>query len=194
MNQNIELMRRKLMDVIDPNNPYTQEDFDKEFSSVNTVKFNEDFYKIKLAYSNNSNNEDPQYATEGSSGFDLRANLPDTNIIIPVGKRAIIPTGLFFEIPENFEIQVRPRSGLAAKNGVTVLNTPGTIDADYRGEIKVILINLGDEEFIVNHGDRIAQAIVNPVTAKKIINLIKVNEISTDTERGIGGFGSTGKN
>ena len=128
MNQNIELMRRKLMDVIDPNNPYTQEDFDKEFSSVNTVKFNEDFYKIKLAYSNNSNNEDPQYATEGSSGFDLRANLPDTNIIIPVGKRAIIPTGLFFEIPENFEIQVRPRSGLAAKNGVTVLNTPGTID------------------------------------------------------------------
>ena len=194
MNQNIELMRRKLMDVIDPNNPYTQEDFDKEFSNVNTVKFNEDFYKIKLAYSNKSNNEDPQYATEGSSGFDLRANLPDTNIIIPVGKRAIIPTGLFFEIPENFEIQVRPRSGLAAKNGVTVLNTPGTIDADYRGEIKVILINLGDEEFIVNHGDRIAQAIVNPVTAKKIINLIKVNEISTDTERGIGGFGSTGKN
>ena len=106
----------------------------------------------------------------------------------------MIPTGLFFEIPENFEIQVRPRSGLAVKNGITVLNTPGTIDADYRGEIKIILINLGKEDFMISHGDRIAQAVVAAVTAKNIINLTKVNEISTDTERGEGGFGSTGKN
>ena len=101
---------------------------------------------------------------------------------------------VFFEIPENFEIQVRPRSGLAAKNGVTVLNTPGTVDADYRGEVKVILINLGEEDFVINHGDRIAQAVVSPVTAKNILNLVKVDDISTDTGRGAGGFGSTGKN
>jgi dUTP pyrophosphatase len=101
---------------------------------------------------------------------------------------------LFFEIPENFEIQVRPRSGLAAKNGVTVLNTPGTVDSDYRGEIKIILINLGTEPFIINHGDRIAQGVVASVTAKNIINLNRVTEITENTERGTGGFGSTGRN
>ena len=190
----VERMRARLLEVVDPNNPYTQEDFDQEFSSnLATITVDEDYYKIKLRFSNKSTNEDPQYATAGSSGFDLRANLTES-ISIKAGSRAIVPTGLFFEIPDNFEIQVRPRSGLAAKNGITVLNTPGTIDADYRGEIKVILINLGDEDFMISHGDRIAKAVVASVTAKNIINLTKVNEISTDTERGQGGFGSTGKN
>lgn len=190
----VDRMRARLLEVVDPNNPYTQEDFDLEFSSnLATITVDEDYYKIKLRFSNKSTNEDPQYATAGSSGFDLRANLSE-NIWIKAGSRAIVPTGLFFEIPDNFEIQVRPRSGLAAKNGITVLNTPGTIDADYRGEIKVILINLGDEDFMISHGDRIAQAVVASVTAKNIINLTKVSEISTDTERGEGGFGSTGKN
>jgi dUTP pyrophosphatase len=190
----VDRMRARLLEVVDPNNPYTQEDFDQEFSSnLATITVDEDYYKIKLRFSNKSTNEDPQYATAGSSGFDLRANLTES-ISIKTGSRAIVPTGLFFEIPDNFEIQVRPRSGLAAKNGITVLNTPGTIDADYRGEIKVILINLGDEDFIISHGDRIAQAVVASVTAKNIINLTKVSEISTDTERGEGGFGSTGKN
>lgn len=189
---NIEKMRERVLEIADPSNPYTQEDFDKEFgSNFSIITPDNDYYKIKLNFVNKSNNEDPKYATSGSSGFDLRANL-DEILTISSGKRVIVPTGLFFEIPENFEIQVRPRSGLAAKNGVTVLNTPGTIDADYRGEIKIILINLGDEDFVINHGDRIAQAVVASVTAKNIINLNKVIEISTNTERGEGGFGSTG--
>ena len=100
----------------------------------------------------------------------------------------MIPTGLFFEIPEGYEIQIRPRSGLAAKNGVTVLNTPGTIDSDYRGEIKIILINLGDEDFVINSGDRIAQMIVAPVTQADF----SIVENLSETERGTGGFGSTG--
>lgn len=190
----IDKMRARLLEVVDTNNPYTQEDFDREFSdNLSTIAVDEDYYKIKLRFSNKSTNEDPQYATAGSSGFDLRANLTE-NVLIKSGDTAIIPTGLFFEIPENFEIQIRPRSGLAAKNGITVLNTPGTIDADYRGEIKIVLINLGKEDFMISHGDRIAQAVVSAVTAKNIINLTKVSEISTDTERGQGGFGSTGKN
>lgn len=130
----------------------------------------------------------PEYKTLGAAGADICALLENSITIKPF-ERAMIPTGLFFEIPEGYEIQVRPRSGLAAKNGVTVLNTPGTIDSDYRGEVKVILINLGKEEFVVNNGDRIAQIIVAPVT---IGNFIK-SETLTETERGDGGFGSTGK-
>jgi dUTP pyrophosphatase len=148
-------------------------------------------HKINLPFKNESQNPDPQYATDGSSGFDLRANL-DGEGRLEVGEVKIIPTGLFFEIPEGFEIQVRPRSGLAANNGVTVLNTPGTIDADYRGELKVILINHGKEAFIFNNGERIAQGVVAAVTAKNIINLTRVDSINEDTERGSGGFGSTG--
>ncbi|MBR0545657.1 MAG: dUTP diphosphatase [Treponema sp.] len=129
----------------------------------------------------------PSYETSGAAGADVRAFLNEP-VVIPVGKRAVIPTGLFFAIPEGFEIQVRPRSGLAAKNGVTVLNTPGTIDSDYRGEVKVILINLGDADFTVNNGDRIAQLIVAPVTQGIFVKTDKLDE----TERGAGGFGSTG--
>ena len=187
-----EGMRAKALLVADPNSGYTMEDFNAEFGGTGLSDMSmDDDYKLKLKFSNKSDNQDPTYATNGSSGFDLRANLEES-IKIGVGKRAIVPTGLFFEIPENFEIQVRPRSGLAAKNGVTVLNTPGTVDADYRGEVKVILINLGDEDFIIQHGDRIAQAILCPVAALNIVDMVKIDDVTTDTDRGAGGFGSTG--
>jgi dUTP pyrophosphatase len=185
----MELMRQRVLEMNDPNNPYTQSDFDKEFDGKELNGMSA--MKISLSFKNESTNPDPEYATAGSSGFDLRANL-ETPITIPRGQTVIVPTGLFFEISDNFEIQVRPRSGLAAKNGVTVLNTPGTIDADYRGEVKIILINLGNDAFQINHGDRIAQGVLAAVTAKNYVNLIKVNNISDNTERGAGGFGSTG--
>jgi dUTP pyrophosphatase len=188
----IEKMREKILLISDPNSGYTQEDFDIEFGQHQETLMNE-FYRLPLTFSNKSKNEDPQYATEGSSGFDLRADLSEP-VVIKAGKRAIVPTGLFFELPENFEMQIRPRSGLAAKNGVTVLNTPGTIDSDYRGEIKVILINLGEEDFTINNGVRIAQCVLAPVYGKDVINFVKVSEISTDTTRSAGGFGSTGVN
>jgi dUTP pyrophosphatase len=189
---NIEYMREQVLRMVDPNDPYTEEDFNKEFS---TPIGSADDFKIKIKLKNESNNPDPEYATSGSSGFDLRANLENSeSIVIPVGNRAIVPTGLFFELPEGFEIQVRPRSGLAAKNGVTVLNTPGTVDADYRGEVKVILINLGGAPFEINHGDRIAQGVIASVIGKNIISFNRVSEINENTDRGSGGFGSTGKN
>lgn len=201
----LENLKAKTLLLADPNSGYTQEDFDKEFFTImgddspyrgflnESVSVDPDWHKLKINFSNKSDNTDPEYATNGSSGFDLRANLVDKkSIILNFGERALIPTGLYFELPENFEIQVRPRSGLAAKNGVTVLNTPGTIDSDYRGEIKVIIINLGAEPFTISHGDRIAQAIVAHVTAKNVIALTKINDVATDTERGSGGFGSTG--
>ena len=129
----------------------------------------------------------PKYETTGSSGMDLSANIGNDIEIAP-GKSSIIPTGLAISIPKNFEIQIRPRSGLAAKNQITVLNTPGTIDADYRGELKVILINLGKNVFKVEKGLRIAQMILCPVV-KAIIKEVDTLEI---TKRGSGGFGSTG--
>ena len=129
----------------------------------------------------------PKYETEGSSGLDLAANI-DEQIKISPGKSQIIPTGLAVAIPKNFEIQIRPRSGLAAKNQISVLNTPGTIDADYRGELKVILINLSDKVFVVEKGLRIAQMVLSPVIKAK---LKEVTELE-NTERGSGGFGSTG--
>ena len=129
----------------------------------------------------------PEYKTAGAAGADIYA-LVSEPVTIPAGKFAMVPTGLFFEIPEGYEVQVRPRSGLAAKNGVTVLNTPGTIDSDYRGEIKVILINLGDKDFVINSGDRIAQMVVAPVTQATF----QITDSLSETERGTGGFGSTG--
>ena len=129
----------------------------------------------------------PKYETSGSSGMDLAANI-DANINIDPGKTAIIPTGLALSIPKGFEVQIRPRSGLAAKQKISVLNTPGTIDADYRGEIKVILINLSQESFKVERGLRIAQMVVCPIVQAQ---LKEVDDLS-ETERGKGGFGSTG--
>tara|TARA_Y100001970_G_scaffold252318_1_gene326006 strand:+ start:196 stop:636 length:441 start_codon:yes stop_codon:yes gene_type:complete len=129
----------------------------------------------------------PKYETSGSSGMDLAANI-DANINIDPGKTAIIPTGLALSIPKGFEVQIRPRSGLAAKQKISVLNTPGTIDADYRGEIKVILINLGQDSFKVEKGLRIAQMVVCPIVQAQ---LKEVDDLS-ETDRGKGGFGSTG--
>ena len=129
----------------------------------------------------------PKYETSGSSGMDLAANI-DANINIDPGKTAIIPTGLALSIPKGFEVQIRPRSGLAAKQKISVLNTPGTIDSDYRGEIKVILINLGPKPFKVEKGLRIAQMVVCPIVQAQ---LKEVDDLS-ETERGKGGFGSTG--
>ena len=129
----------------------------------------------------------PEYKTAGAAGADI-CSLLNEPVVIPHLGTAMIGTGLFFEIPEGYEVQIRPRSGLAAKNGVTVLNTPGTIDSDYRGEIKVILVNLGKEDFVVNSGDRIAQMVLVPVTHANFVNTEKLSE----TERADGGFGSTG--
>jgi len=129
----------------------------------------------------------PKYETEGSSGMDLAANI-NQSIEIKPGATVIVPTGISVSIPKNFEIQIRPRSGLAAKKSISVLNTPGTIDADYRGELKVILINLGTKSFFVENGARIAQMVLCPVV-KANLKEVKILE---DTERGSGGFGSTG--
>lgn len=131
----------------------------------------------------------PEYKTQGSSGLDLEAFI-ERDLIIKPGHKELIPTGLSVSIPENLEIQIRPRSGLALKNGLTVLNTPGTVDADYRGEIKVILINLSSENYIVKKGDRIAQMVLCPIV-KASFEL--VDELP-ESLRSSGGFGSTGKN
>lgn len=131
----------------------------------------------------------PQYMTELAAGMDICALLEET-LILDSGQRSLIPTGLAFAIPEGYEIQVRPRSGLAIKHGISLVNSPGTIDADYRGEVCIILINHGQEDFTINPGDRIAQLIVAPVCQA---DLIEVSELS-ETGRGEGGFGHTGKN
>ncbi len=132
----------------------------------------------------------PAYETEHAAGMDLRAAVADEEpVTLKPGARAMVPTGLSFAVPVGFEAQVRPRSGLAAKAGITCLNTPGTIDADYRGEVKVILINLGAEDFVIRRGDRIAQLVIAPV-AKAAWSEV---ETLDETARGVGGFGSTGK-
>ncbi|MGE6697118.1 dUTP diphosphatase [Hyphomonas sp. NPDC076900] len=132
----------------------------------------------------------PAYETAGSAGMDVRAAVPDREpVVLAPGQRAMVPTGLSVAIPEGYEIQVRPRSGLAAKHGLTCLNTPGTIDSDYRGEIKVILINLGAEPFTIQRGERIAQLVLAPVTRLAWSQVDQLGE----TARGAGGFGSTGR-
>lgn len=145
---------------------------------------------MKLNIVNKSNNALPNYETANSAGMDLRAYLPDGQIAIKPMQRTLVPTGLFMEIPVGYEGQVRPRSGLAIKSGITVLNSPGTIDADYRGEIKVILINLSDSDFVINNGDRIAQLVIAKCEQMEVVEV----EMLTETERGAGGFGHTGKN
>lgn len=145
---------------------------------------------LSVKFINKSTNEDPKFAYEGDSGFDLRADIEEPITIQPF-KRVLVPTGLYFELVKGLEIQVRPRSGLAVKHGITVLNTPGTVDSHYRGEVKVPLINLGEEAFTINKGDRIAQAVIMPVFGEGKINLTKTEEIN-ETTRGEGGFNSSG--
>ena len=145
---------------------------------------------MKLRIVNQSNNPLPAYETKNSAGMDLRAYLPEGPVILEPMQRALVPTGLYMEIPEGYEGQVRPRSGLAIKSGITVLNSPGTIDADYRGQVCVILINLSDKAFVINSGDRIAQLVIarcEQVETEQV-------EVLSETERGTGGFGHTGKN
>lgn len=143
---------------------------------------------VSVKIINQSNNPLPEYATLGSSGMDIRANLEEPMVLEPLA-RALVPTGLFVEIPLGYEIQIRPRSGLAIKQGITCLNTPGTIDADYRGEIKVILINLSSEPQTLQPGDRIAQMVLQKVEQ---IQWVPATELAA-SDRGVGGFGSTGK-
>ncbi len=137
---------------------------------------------------NKSKNELPAYSTEMSAGMDLRADLKEPIVLKPL-ERTLVPTGLFIELPKGFEAQIRPRSGLALKKGITVLNTPGTIDADYRGEIRIILINLSQENFVIENGERICQMVIAAHETVKW-NLVEMLE---DTARGAGGFGHTGK-
>ena len=141
--------------------------------------------KIKIV--NNSQHDSPEHATSQSAGLDLRANLTESITLKPLA-RTLVKTGLFVELPEGYEAQVRPRSGLAYKKGITVLNSPGTIDADYRGEIGVILINLSEEEFIIENGERIAQMVI---AKHEQASWIEVKTLES-SERGVGGFGSTG--
>jgi dUTP pyrophosphatase len=143
---------------------------------------------LKVKIINQSNHSLPQYATTGSSGMDLRAFINETVTLQPL-ERTLIPTGLFIELPQGYEAQIRPRSGLAMKQGITCLNTPGTIDADYRGEIKIILINLSNEIQSVHNGDRIAQMVIQKVEQAEWELSVAIEE----TERSTGGFGSTGK-
>lgn len=143
---------------------------------------------MKVKIINKSNNKLPEYSTKFSAGMDLRASLNEHVVLKPL-QRQLIPTGLFIELPKGYEAQIRPRSGLAIKNGITVLNSPGTIDADYRGEIKVILINLSDQEFEIKNGERICQMII----AKHETATWQQVEFLEESDRGEGGFGHTGK-
>lgn len=145
--------------------------------------------KIHVKFKNTSKNPDPEYAHEGDSGFDLRANIENEVILQPM-ERKLIPTGLYFELPESYELQIRSRSGLAVKHGIGVLT--GTVDNAYRGEVHVLLINLGNESFKIENGDRIAQGIIVPRLSTEFGLLVKVDKIN-ETKRGDGGFGSTGK-
>ncbi|MBA2561960.1 MAG: dUTP diphosphatase [Chitinophagaceae bacterium] len=144
---------------------------------------------ISIKIVNQSANDMPAYATHGSAGMDIRANLAEPINLKPL-QRQMVPTGLFIELPEGYEAQVRPRSGMANKQGITCLNSPGTVDSDYRGEIKVILINLSDSEQTIQHGDRIAQIVIAKVEKAKWDLVQQLN----NTKRGEGGFGHTGSN
>ena len=145
---------------------------------------------MKIRFINRSHHPLPKYETPLSAGMDLRAFLPDGPVTLNPLERGLVKTGLFMELPEGYEAQVRPRSGLALKKGITVLNSPGTIDADYRGEICVILINLSQEPFVINDGERIAQMVI---ARHEQAEIVEVEELSS-TERGTGGFGHTGGN
>ena len=157
-----------------------------------------------LKYVNTSNNKNPTYADKGSSGFDLRAYITEKNggtlnlmtssyeISLKPLQRMLIHTGIYFDVPEGTEIQVRPRSGLAIKQGLTVINTPGTVDESYTGECCVLVVNLSDKEICITNGDRIAQAVLMPVYNGKLVTLKQIEEINKKTDRGNGGFGHSG--
>lgn len=142
---------------------------------------------VKVKIINKSNNPTPAYSTEDSAGMDVRAYVNEPITLNPL-ERVLVPTGLYMELPHGYQCEIRPRSGLALKKGITVLNTPGTIDADYRGEVGVILINLSNEPFVINNGERICQMVIMNYTKAEWVEVEELN----DTERGAGGFGHTG--
>ena len=186
----------------------SDENFDVDDVDFDENKINEQFYEltnelqkaiieenkpvVSLGFINKSSNKDPEYVYDGDSGFDLRANCGESITLKPL-ERFVVPTGLYFKIPVGYELQVRQRSGLSAKKGLTVLNTPGTVDQGYTGEIKIILVNLSNETTKIIQGDRIAQAVLCPVLTKLSATLSPVDSL-VNTDRGDGGFGSTGKN
>jgi dUTP pyrophosphatase len=179
------------MDILDPSQKSQLSDI------FNEALMDDWFYdsannsvKLLVKMINNSNNPDPTYQKEGDSGFDLSAHIHEDMVLKPL-ERQLVPTGLFYQIPLGFELQIRPRSGLALKNGITVLNSPGTVDAGYRGEIKVLLVNLSNQDFIIKSGDRIAQGVIAPVQSRHTTLFRRVNELDS-SERNAGGFGSTG--
>ena len=144
---------------------------------------------VQVQIVNKSANQLPEYATAGSAGMDIRANLPEPVTLQPM-ERSMVPTGLFIELPDGYEAQIRPRSGMAIKQGITCLNSPGTVDADYRGELKVILINLSSSVQVINHGDRIAQMVIAKTEKAALVLVQQLN----NSQRGEGGFGHTGTN
>lgn len=183
----------KILKALEPNNPYSHEDYLSEYNKLMDMNSENNptyDYKLDINFVNKSSNPDPEYATSGSAGFDLRAHLSETITLAP-GERRLIPTGLFFDLPNSLELQVRARSGLALKHGITVLNGIGTIDSDYTGEVGVILINHSNSSYTIDNGDRIAQGVIMQTTTN-ITKLNKVDEIRKNTERNSGGFGSTG--
>jgi dUTP pyrophosphatase len=157
--------------------------YDELVKSYESLKYN---FNVVTKFTNSSNNPDPEYSREGDSGFDLRAYLSESVTLKPL-ERKLIPTGLRFELSANTELQVRPRSGMALKHGISVLNTPG-----YRGEVGIIAVNLSNDDYTIEPGERIAQGVIMNVVGQRITKLIKTNTL-TDTERSDGGFGSTGK-
>ena len=164
----------------------------EDINKIQMSDLNTEHPRMVVEFINKSEHESPMYHHSDDSGFDLRANLPGDTLTLKPLDRLIVPTGLHFGLPEGYELQVRPRSGLAYKYGVTVLNSPGTVDRGYVGEVKVILINLGKEDFIINDGDRIAQGVINGILTQRWADFTRVDELS-ETSRSDGGFGSTGK-
>lgn len=147
--------------------------------------------KINVNFVNKSDNPNPRYETSGASGFDIRAYLEEAIVLLPMERR-LIPTGLYFNLPPYYELQVRARSGLALKHGISLVNGIGSVDNDYKGEVGVILINLGEEPFTIENGDRIAQGVLVPQLGSTFLHLNQVDEFNSNSERGSGGFGSTG--
>lgn len=184
-----DLRHLKSLGILDDETSEQIDDVLEEFETVLNNDNSNTNFKIKIKYINKSDNENPVYAKEGDSGFDLRAN--ESGVLKSL-ERKLVSTGLFFELPDGYEMQVRPRSGLALKHGITVLNTPGTVDTGYRGEIKVLLINLSNEEFTWEKGERIAQGVIASRVSSDFGDLVEVTEIK-ESERGEGGFGSTGR-
>jgi dUTP pyrophosphatase len=183
-----ELRQLQSLDFLDED---SRNQINEAIAAVERIESMTDNYntgKLPIKYTNKSDNQNPEYAKEGDSGFDLRSAVGGT--LKPL-ERMLVPTGLYFELPDGYELQVRPRSGLAAKHGITVLNTPGTVDTGYRGEVKVILVNLSNDTFTFEKGERVAQAVIASRVSTDFGELVEVTNLS-NSERGVEGFGSTG--